>query len=112
METSVSSTSAAARHPADPDPVPSTKASAAYALSVIAVLTAPMIGGVIPALLAMRMAKQADAEIAHSRGFLLGAAKSRQARRFSIIALGVAGFVVAAWLVWWAFRVAARAGGA
>ena len=112
METSNSRLGEAARHPADPDPVPSTKAAAAYSLSVLALILSPIIGGVIPAVLALRLAGQADAEIAHSKGFLLGAAKSRRARRLSHVAFGVAGFVVAAWLVWWVFRLAATAGGA
>lgn len=112
METSESRIREAARHPADPDPVPSTKAAAAYALSILALVLSPVIGGVIPAVLALRLAKEADAEIAHSQGFLLGAAKSGKARRFSYIAFGVASFMTAVWLVWWVFRLAASAGGA
>ncbi|GAA4908112.1 hypothetical protein LX16_3106 [Stackebrandtia albiflava] len=110
MESSDTVASAAARHPADPEPVPSTKAAAAYALGIVAVVTSPFVGGVIPALLALRIATQADAEIAHSEGFLLGAAKSRRARRLAWIAVAVACFVVAAWLVWWIFQLAVDAG--
>ncbi|MGH8883129.1 MAG: hypothetical protein ACRD0P_38265 [Stackebrandtia sp.] len=97
----------AARHPADPDPVPATKAATAYALSLIAVVTSPFVGGVIPAVLALRFCAQADAEIAASDGFLLGAARSQRARKLSWIALSVTGLVILFALVWWVFSLAA-----
>lgn len=103
-ETEVVATSAAARHPRDPDPVPSTKAAAAYSLSLVALLTAPFLGGVIPAVLALWLADQADAEIAESEGFLLGAKRSGQARRLARLALGIAAFVVLALLTWWFYN--------
>ena len=98
---------AAARHPADPDPVPSTKAAAALALSLIALVTSPFIGGVIPAIIALRLAGQADADIAASDGFLLGAARSRRARNLARIALAITALLIVLALVWWVFRLAA-----
>ncbi|WP_415646942.1 hypothetical protein [Stackebrandtia soli] len=97
---------AAARHPRDPEPVPSTKAAAAFALGLVALVTAPVIGGVIPAVIALRLCDEADADIAESNGFLLGAARSRRARFFARLAFGVAGFVVVAGVLWWLYRLA------
>ena len=42
-----------ARHPMDPEPVPSTKSRAVFALGLIGLLTGVFVGGVIPATLAL-----------------------------------------------------------
>lgn len=106
MTQSHSAVAAAARHPADPEPVPSTKAAAAYALSLVALLTAPFVGGVIPAVMALRMSGQADADIAASDGFLLGAARSRRAAKLARISLGITGTVLLLLVVWLVFKLA------
>jgi hypothetical protein len=41
--------SAPTRHPMDPEPAPSTKARAVFALGLVAFLTGAFVGGVIPA---------------------------------------------------------------
>ena len=41
------------RHPMDPDPVRSTKAAAVLALGVAAVVTGPLVGGIVPATLGL-----------------------------------------------------------
>ncbi|MGH8876201.1 MAG: hypothetical protein ACRD0P_02490 [Stackebrandtia sp.] len=87
--------------------MPSTKAAAAYGLSVLALVTAPFIGGVIPAVLALRLCGQADADIAASEGFLLGAARSRRARRFAYLALGITGLAILTLITWWVVRATA-----
>src|SRR6266545_1782597 len=51
-----------ARHPQDPDPVRATKARAVLALGIIALGTSFAIGGIIPALLALQLARQSRTE--------------------------------------------------
>jgi hypothetical protein len=61
------------RHPADPEPVRDTKALAVYVLGWIALATGPLLGGVVPAVIALTLARQARAEIAEGQGWLTGA---------------------------------------
>ena len=89
------------RDPRDPDPVPSTKAVAALALGVVAVITAPFVAGVIPATVALRLAGQAEAEIVASKGFLTGSGRVRKARWFAQLALLVAAAVILIGVVLW-----------
>jgi (hydroxyamino)benzene mutase len=63
---------AVVRHPADPDPVRSSKATAVYALGYLAVLTGPLIGGVIPAVIALMLAREARADLHAAEGYLVG----------------------------------------
>jgi hypothetical protein len=60
------------RHPADPDPAPATKAKAVFALGVVALLTGPFIGGVIPAVIALLLAREVRADLYAAKGFLVG----------------------------------------
>lgn len=90
----------AARHPRDPDPVPSTKAFTAFVLSIVAVVLAPFFGGVLPALIVLRLSAQAQTDIEASEGFLLGAARCRKARRLAWIALAITAAVVVALILW------------
>ena len=43
------------RHPLDPEPVRSTKAAAVLALGVASVVTAPVLGGIVPATLGLTL---------------------------------------------------------
>jgi hydroxylaminobenzene mutase len=61
-----------ARHPLDPDPVRSTKARAVLALGIVAALTGFFLGGLVPATLALLMAREARAEQVAAAGFLTG----------------------------------------
>src|SRR2546430_17163860 len=61
-----------ARHPLDPDPVRSTKAAAVLALGIVAALTGFFLGGLVPATLALLLARQARAEQVAAAGFLTG----------------------------------------
>ena len=65
------------RHPQDPDPAPSTKATTVLGLGVVAVLTGPLIGGVIPATAALLLAREARGEILAAQGFLIGGRRLR-----------------------------------
>jgi (hydroxyamino)benzene mutase len=60
------------RHPLDPDPVRCTKAGAVLALGIAAVITGFFIGGVIPATLALVLARSARADMVAAKGYLTG----------------------------------------
>jgi hypothetical protein len=84
------------RHPMDPDPAPSTKAAAVLALGVAALITGPLVGGLVPATLALLLARQARAELIAGRGYLTGA---RQLRLGVTLAWTGVGLAVAALVV-------------
>ena len=65
------------RHPKDPDPVPSTKSMAVLGLGFVALVTGPLVGGIIPATLALLLAKEARADMLAADGFLLGGSRVR-----------------------------------
>jgi (hydroxyamino)benzene mutase len=71
------------RHPLDPEPAPSTKAKAVFALGVVAVLTGALLGGVIPATIALLLARQVDRQAYAARGYLTGSAYVRRGRRLA-----------------------------
>ncbi|KXK63585.1 hypothetical protein AWW66_02205 [Micromonospora rosaria] len=71
------------RHPLDPEPVRSTKARAVFALGLIGLLTGPFVGGVVPATVALALARQARREAYASGGFLTGAAWLRRGERLA-----------------------------
>jgi len=85
------------RHPLDPDPVRSTKATAVLALGVAAVLTGVLVGGAVPATLALVLARQARTDLREANGFLLGGRRVRTgvALSWAGIVLAVATLVVA-----------------
>jgi (hydroxyamino)benzene mutase len=60
------------RHPLDPDPVGSTKAGAVLALGIAAAVTGFFVGGLVPATLALVLARQGRAELVAAGGFLTG----------------------------------------
>ncbi|SDY77866.1 hypothetical protein SAMN05444365_103443 [Micromonospora pattaloongensis] len=81
----------AARHPLDPDPVRSTKARTVFLLGLVAAVTGPFLGGVVPATVALTLARQARREAYASGGYLTGAAWLARGER-----LAWAGLVLAA----------------
>ena len=68
---------AGVRHPLDPDPVRSTKATAVLALGLTAAVTGFFLGGLIPAALALLMARGGRREMVGARGFLAGGRRLR-----------------------------------
>jgi hypothetical protein len=86
------------RHPLDPEPVPSSKARAVFALGLIGFLTGAFVGGVIPATIALVLARQVGREAYASGGYLTGSAWMRRGRRLAWagIVLALAAVVVAA----------------
>jgi MFS family permease len=79
------------RHPLDPDAVASTKARSVLVLGLVAALTGFFLGGLIPATLALVLARQARRERAASAGYLTGARRLRVG-----VALAWVGIVLAA----------------
>jgi hydroxylaminobenzene mutase len=98
------------RHPEDPEPVESTKLVAARLLAGVGVALSPFVGGAVPALIALMLAAQAEADIRASEGFLLGASRLPSIRRTAWAALGIAGAVVVAALLVWVIGLARAAG--
>jgi hypothetical protein len=98
------------RHPDDPEPVESTKVVAARLLAAIGIFLSPFAGGAIPALIALLLARQAEADIRSSEGFLLGASRLSQIRRLAWIAVGISGAVVVASLLMLVISLARDAG--
>jgi hydroxylaminobenzene mutase len=85
------------RHPMDPEPAPSSKARAVFALGLMAFLTGAFVGGVIPATVALLLARQVQRQAYASGGYLTGAAWVRRGRRLAWagIVLTLAALVVA-----------------
>jgi hypothetical protein len=67
----------------DPEPVPSTKARAVFALGLVAFLTGALVGGVIPATLALMLARQVRREAYAAGGYLIGATWVRRGERLA-----------------------------
>ena len=86
------------RHPMDPDPERSTKARAVFALGLMGLLTGPFVGGVIPATIALLLARQAARQAYQSRGYLTGSACIRLRRRLAWtgLVLALTSLVIAA----------------
>ncbi|MEV6343348.1 hypothetical protein [Actinoplanes sp. NPDC051851] len=78
------------RHPLDPEPAPLTKARAVFALGLIGLLTGPLVGGVIPATLALLMARQTHRQAYAAGGYLTGGAWIERGRRLAWIGLVLA----------------------
>jgi hypothetical protein len=79
-----------ARHPFDPDQAPSTKAAAVLALGVAALITGPLVGGIVPAALALLLARQAQADLLAGQGYLTGARQIRLGVTLAWIGIGLA----------------------
>lgn len=99
------------RHPDDPEPVESTKVVAARLLAGVGVALSLFVGGAIPAFIALMLARQAEADIRASEGFLLGGSRLAGIRRLSWIAIGISAAVVVAALLFWVLELARTAGG-
>jgi hypothetical protein len=81
----------------DPEPAPSTKARAVFVLGLVALLTGAFIGGIVPATIALVLARQVRREAYAARGYLTGAAWVRRGERLAWagIVLACAALVVA-----------------
>jgi (hydroxyamino)benzene mutase len=78
------------RHPDDPEPVADSKATAAYGLGVLAVVTGLAVGGVVPATIALLLAGQARGDLRDGEGWRTGEGRVRVARRLAWIGIAMA----------------------
>ncbi|MEU5548548.1 MULTISPECIES: hypothetical protein [unclassified Micromonospora] len=99
-------TESAPRHPLDPDPVRATKARAVFALGLMGAMTGLLLGGVVPATVALHLARQARREAYASGGFLTGAAWLRRGERLAWTGLVLVAVSVVALLVIGVVRLA------
>ncbi len=95
------------RHPLDPDPVRSSKATAVQWLGIVAVLFSPVLAGVLPAVVALVLARDAANQMRASAGFLTGARSLLWGVRLARLALWIA----AAMIVFGVVVALLRAGG-
>ncbi len=72
IESEHASTPVGSRHPDDPDVVRSTKAVAVLVLGIVAALTGPLLGGLVPAAIALTLAGPLRSELVAGRGYLTG----------------------------------------
>ncbi|UQU68741.1 hypothetical protein COUCH_35305 [Couchioplanes caeruleus] len=81
----------------DPEPAPSTKARAVFALGLVAFLTGAFVGGVIPATVALLLARQVSREQYAAAGYLTGGKWVRRGRllAWAGIVLALTALVVA-----------------
>lgn len=92
--------SAPARDPADPEPVADTKATAAFGLALLAAVTGLAVGGIVPATIALALARQAREELRTGEGWRTGAGRVRWAERLSWLALALATLTLLTLTVW------------
>ena len=87
----------ALRHPADPDPIRSSKATAVFILGIVAVLTGPFVGGLIPATIALILAREVRKDLHAAAGYLVGTGRYERGVRLAWagIVLAVAAIVIA-----------------
>src|SRR5262249_35657280 len=78
------------RHPLDPEPVRSTKAATVLALGIVAARTGFFIGGLIPATIALVMARSARSEMTAAKGYLTGVRMLRAGERLAWIGIVLA----------------------
>lgn len=76
--------------PAQPRPRPASAASWALAAGIVAVALAPCVGGLIPGLIGLALARMATAEVAASGGWLTGSGMIRAARVLSLVGISIA----------------------
>src|SRR4029450_6910238 len=72
------------------EPVRSTKAAAVLALGVAAVVTGPVVGGIIPATLGLTLARQSRSDLVAGPGYLTGARHLRAGLTLVWVGLGLA----------------------
>jgi hydroxylaminobenzene mutase len=81
----------------DPEPAPASKARAVFALGLAAFLTGLFVGGVIPATIALLLARQVRRQAYAAGGYLTGAVWVRRGQRLAWagIVLALATLVIA-----------------
>src|SRR5215471_16549211 len=82
------------RHPADPEPVRDSKAVAAYVLGWVALFTGPLVGGIVPAVMALSLARQAKADIEDGAGWRTGGHLVIRSERLAWAGLALAALAI------------------
>ena|SRR5690606_23015371 len=101
-----------ARHPDDPEPVLACKARAVWWLGMVAVLTGPLVGGLVPGTIVLVLAAQFRREAYQGGGFLTGAARVRRGQRLAWAGITLAAFAVVVAVLVGAFQAAGTPPGA
>jgi (hydroxyamino)benzene mutase len=94
------------RHPLDPEPARASKAPAVFALGLVAALTGIFVGGLVPATLALLLARQAKREMYAARGFLTGGQLVRRGERLAWAGISLAAAAIVAAVVIAVYRFA------
>lgn len=97
----------AVRHPEDPEPVCATKARAVWWLGLVAVVTGPLVGGVVPATVALMLAGQVQRDAYAAGGYLTGASLARRGEWLAWVGIMLAVTALVAAVVVGLFQVAA-----
>jgi hypothetical protein len=78
------------RHPDDPDTVRDSKAVAAFFLALFGLVSAVLVAGIVPATVALVLARQASLELEAGRGWRTGARHVIWARRLGWMGVALA----------------------
>lgn len=84
------------RHPDDPEPIRDSKALTAYILGWLAVATGLLVGGIVPAVVALALARQARGEIAEAQGWRTGDRLAVRGQQLAWVALALAALAICA----------------
>jgi hypothetical protein len=98
------------RHPLDPDVTRSSKAIVVLALGIVAAVTGVFLGGVIPATVALIMARSTRTDLVTARGYLTGAKIMRAGVRLAWLGIILALAALAAAAIVGLLHLAAAAG--
>ncbi len=94
------------RHPLDPDPVRSSKATAVLVLGVVGLVTGPLVGGIVPAVIGLALARAARADLVAGRGYLMGESRLRRGEILALIGLGLTALTLVIGAVAWMISIA------
>ena len=100
----------AIRHPLDPEPVRCSKAVAVLVLGIAATLTGFFLGGLIPATIALLLARSAKADMIAANGYLTGVRMIRVGTRLAWTGIVLALTALVILSVYGLFQVAGGSG--
>lgn len=96
------------RHADDPQPVLASKARAVLLLGWLAALTGPLVGGAVPAVIALLLARQFRQEAHQAQGFLTGRGWVQRGEQLAWAGLMLATVALTAAVVIGLFQLAGR----
>jgi hypothetical protein len=99
------------RHPDDPEPVRASKARAVWWLGLLALLTGPLVGGVVPGTVALLLAAQFRQDATPAAGFLTGTGQVRRGELLAWTGILLAGAAIVAAILVAAYRLASTPAG-